>query len=186
MRGRSKAITASVSGNGLSSFSCLKKNPCASRGGLFASLSRPPVQLLFDHSQDGQNRLRRPELNPAGGKAKRTAAFPTVSYQLSAPAPGAGCRRKRISFRKPAPAIKTNSGPLLSQGAAAFMLFSVPHILPDVPQLHAVEEGEYGGHGAAGGGIEAPTFARELVQNGLAVHYRVAGGGLAGDAAARD
>ena len=35
------------------------------RGGLLFLRNRlPPVQLLFDHSPDGQNRLRRPELNP--------------------------------------------------------------------------------------------------------------------------
>ena len=40
------------------------------RGGLLFPRNRlPPVQLLFDHSQDGQNRLRR----PAPGRADRFA-----------------------------------------------------------------------------------------------------------------
>ena len=118
-----KAITASVSGNGLSSFSCLKKNPCAEaslihrsflavpggraavpaeqiaarstpfwvsegwihrmvkiafgdrpRGGLIASLSRPPVLRLPNHPPDGRDRRWRPAPGRAAVPAEQIAA----------------------------------------------------------------------------------------------------------------
>ena len=57
--------------------STLGKKHCSSRGGLLFQRNRlPPVQLLFDHPPDGQNRLWRPELNPQGKAGRWCALLP--------------------------------------------------------------------------------------------------------------